>query len=333
MPLSKPGEPGTRRRPIVVSQGEPSGIGPEIALKAWIRLNGTIEARPINLIGSTAVFRDCAARIGCDLGRLEGAIIDAGQPVTAVPGKPSAKNAGSVTAAIDQCVAACRSGHAAAMVTAPIQKSTLTEAGFLFPGHTEYLAALTGSKRAVMMLASSEIDPPLRVVPLTIHIPLRDVFVALSASEICTTGQLILSSLRSDFGLSAPRLAISGLNPHAGEAGTMGREDLEIIAPAVLELRAGGHRVEGPLPADTLFHDAARQRYDAALCMFHDQALIPVKTLAFWSGVNITLGLPIVRTSPDHGTALDIAGRGIANEESMIAAIRMASAIATRRGF
>jgi 4-hydroxythreonine-4-phosphate dehydrogenase len=218
------------------------------------------------------------------------------------------------------------------MVTAPIHKSVLTASGFGFPGHTEFLAALTGCERAVMMLASSGLEPPLRVVPFTIHIALSDVFRHLDTNAIAATALVVLESLMRDFGCVCPRLAIAGLNPHAGEDGTMGREDVDIIAPAVAQLRSRGHDVSGPLSADTLFHDDARKTYDAALCMYHDQALIPIKTLAFWTGVNVTLGLPIVRTSPDHGTALAIAARGVANPASMVAAIEMAADIADRRG-
>jgi 4-hydroxythreonine-4-phosphate dehydrogenase len=218
------------------------------------------------------------------------------------------------------------------MVTAPIHKSVLTAAGFGFPGHTEYLAALTQRERAVMMLASLGLEPPLRVVPFTIHIPLSQVFAQLDAGAIAATGAIVLESLQHDFGCERPRLAVAGLNPHAGEDGTIGREDIEIIGPAVEQLRARGHEVAGPLSADTLFHEEARKRYDAALCMYHDQALIPIKTIAFWTGVNVTLGLPIVRTSPDHGTALNIAGKGIADPASMVAAIEMAADIADRRG-
>jgi 4-hydroxythreonine-4-phosphate dehydrogenase len=239
---------------------------------------------------------------------------------------------GGVTTAIERGVSACQTGEAAGLVTAPIQKAVLTEAGFAYPGHTEYLATLTGCRQAVMMLASTECNPPLRVVPFTIHIPLKDVFGRLEAPAIAATGATILEALTQDFAIAKPRLAIAGLNPHAGEEGTIGREDHDIIGPAVAWLRERGHSVIGPLPADTMFHADARKDYDAALCMYHDQALIPIKTLAFWTGVNVTLGLPIVRTSPDHGTALDIAGRGIANPASMIAAIGMAADIAGRRG-
>jgi 4-hydroxythreonine-4-phosphate dehydrogenase len=332
--LSKHDEGARSKLPIVISQGEPSGIGPEIAVKAWAALAGRIAGRSLHLIGSAGLFREAAALCGVDTPGLAEAIIDTGMDTgrSNQAGRPSVASAAQVTAAIERGVHACLTGEAAALVTAPIHKAVLTEAGFGFPGHTEFLAALTGSERAVMMLASSDIDPPLRVVPFTIHMPLREVFQRLDTGAIAATGVVVLDALAKDFGCVGPRLAIAGLNPHAGEDGTMGREDLDIIAPAVAQLRDGGHEVSGPLSADTMFHDEARKSYDAALCMYHDQALIPIKTLAFWTGVNVTLGLPIVRTSPDHGTALGIAGRGIANEASMIAAIRMAAEIAERRG-
>jgi 4-hydroxythreonine-4-phosphate dehydrogenase len=330
--LSRRGESGRTKLPIVVSQGEPSGIGPEVAVKAWSQLNGSVRGRPIELIGNSDVFLNAAAFSKIDARALNGAIDDIGGTVRAAPGRPSPENAKAVTGAIERAVDACRSGKAAAMVTAPIHKSVLTAAGFGFPGHTEFLAALMGRERAVMMLASSGVEPPLRVVPFTIHIALSDVFRQLYPDAIAATARTVLDALARDFGCVSPRLAIAGLNPHAGEEGTMGREDADIIAPAVARLRAEGHAVTGPLSADTLFHDEARKTYDAALCMYHDQALIPIKTLAFWTGVNVTLGLPIVRTSPDHGTALGIAGRGIANAASMVSAIEMAADIADRRG-
>ena len=318
--------------PVLLSQGEPSGIGPEIALKAWTRLRGEIAGHPIHLVGSAGHFRDVAGRLGLTFRQLESHIIDAGPAINAEPGKPSPRNASSVTSAIERCVAACLSGKAAAMVTAPIQKSTLSEAGFAFPGHTEYLAQLTGARQAVMMLASASVRPPIRVVPLTIHIALKDVFRHLDTGGIVATARVILSALVRDFGIVEPRLAIAGVNPHAGEDGIMGQEEIEIIAPAIQALRKESHEVLGPLSADSMFHEDARRRYDAALCMYHDQALIPIKALDFWRGVNVTLGLPIVRTSPDHGTALEIAGKGVANEASMVAAIEMAAEIADRRG-
>jgi 4-hydroxythreonine-4-phosphate dehydrogenase len=319
-------------RPVVISQGEPSGIGPEIAIKAWKRLDGEIRGHPIQFVGSARHFRDVAVRLGVTAKQIESRIIDTGHMVEAEPGRPSPRNARSVTAAIERCVNACTSGEAAAMVTAPIQKATLTEAGFGFPGHTEYLAHLTRAPQAVMMLASAGVSPPIRVVPFTIHIPLKDVFAHLDRKAIAATARIVISALKNDFGIAEPRLAIAGVNPHAGEDGTMGREEIEILAPAIGALRSEGHQVLGPLSADTMFHEEARRRYDAALCMFHDQALIPIKTLDFWRGVNVTLGLPITRTSPDHGTALEIAGKGIANETSIVAAIQMAAEIADRRG-
>ncbi len=330
--MSKHDEAACSRLPIVISQGEPSGIGPEIAVKAWAALGGQIAGRPLQLIGSADVFGEAAAICGVDLSRLGKSIADTGHTDRSQAGHPSVATAGAVIGAIEKGVHACMTAKAAALVTAPIHKAVLTQAGFGFPGHTEFLAALTGRDRAVMMLASSDVEPPLRVVPFTIHMPLREVFRSLDSGAIAATATVVLDALAKDFGCVRPRLAIAGLNPHAGEEGTMGREDLDIIAPAVVQLQNRGHAVLGPLSADTMFHEEARKNYDAALCMYHDQALIPIKTLAFWTGVNVTLGLPIVRTSPDHGTALGIAGRGIANEASMIAAIRMAADIADRRG-
>jgi 4-hydroxythreonine-4-phosphate dehydrogenase len=213
------------------------------------------------------------------------------------------------------------------MVTAPIHKAVLNAAGFGFPGHTEFLAHLTGARRAVMMLASDQ----LRVVPLTIHIPLADVPGAIDKQAVFDAGEIVLTALRRDFGIRNPRLAVAGLNPHAGEDGVLGAEDASVVAPAIAALAARGFHVRGPLSADTMFHEEARKTYDAALCMYHDQALIPIKTLSFWDGVNVTLGLPIVRTSPDHGTALDIAGQGKADPRSMIAAVRMAADMADAR--
>ena len=321
---------GRTKLPIVISQGEPSGIGPEIAVKAFAALQGEANGHPLQLIGSARVFREAAKLCGIDAETLARAITDTGE-VRAEPGMPSKANAPSVTGAIEKGVRACRAGKAAALVTAPIHKAVLTASGFGFPGHTEFLAHLLGVERPVMMLASRGVEPPLRVIPFTIHVPLHEVFQRLDANEIVAVSEIVLASLARDFGCAHPRLAIAGLNPHAGESGTMGREDIDIIAPAVARLRMSGYAVEGPLSADTLFHAEARRGYDAALCMYHDQALIPLKTLAFWEGVNVTLGLPIIRTSPDHGTALDIAGRGIANEASMISAIALAAEIAERR--
>jgi len=234
MPLSKPDETRRTKLPIVVSQGEPSGIGPEVAVKAWSALNGTVRGRAIRLIGAADVFLRAAALSKIGAQTLSEAITDIGTPARVEPGRPSPDNAKSVTAAIERSVEDCRNGVAAAMVTAPIHKSVLTAAGFGFPGHTEFLAALTRVDRAVMMLASSGIEPPLRVVPFTIHIALSDVLKQLDAKAIAATGAIILDALKRDFGYAAPRLAIAGVNPHAGEDGTMGREEIDIIAPAVV---------------------------------------------------------------------------------------------------
>lgn len=321
MPTSKPAKALTRPdAPILVTMGEPAGIGPELAVAAWQKFGGTIGNRPLKLIGDAAVLQGCGTIP-------EAAILQTQNLATRMPGKPDSTNAPAILEAIEIAVTAAMAGDAAAIVTAPIHKAVLTGAGFAYAGHTEYLAHLTSTPRAVMMLAG----PDLRVVPLTIHIALANVPGSISKVAIMETAEIILAALKTDFGISNPRLAIAGLNPHAGESGTIGREDETIVGPAADELRARGHAVLGPLSADTLFHADARKKYDAALCMFHDQALIPIKTLSFWDGVNITLGLPIVRTSPDHGTAFDIAGTGKADLRSMIAAIEMAAAIADAR--
>ena len=293
--------------------GEPCGIGPDVAVAAFDHFRGRIGKRPLKLVGDPSVFgRDAIATIAT---------------ATRTPGRLDPANAAAVIEAIEMAVKACLTGQAAAVVTAPIHKSVLNAAGFPHPGHTEFLAALTGAQRAVMMLASDQ----LRVVPLTIHMPLAQVPGAITKQAVFDTGEIIVTALRRDFGILNPRLAVAGLNPHAGEDGMLGSEELAVIAPAVTALKARGFAVHGPLPADTLFHAEARKTYDAVLCMYHDQALIPMKTLSFWDGVNVTLGLPIVRTSPDHGTALDIAGTGKADPRSMIAAIKLAAQMADAR--
>jgi 4-hydroxythreonine-4-phosphate dehydrogenase len=247
-------------------------------------------------------------------------------PVTL--GEPDARNSTAVVEAIDLAVKLAQAGEVGGLVTNPINKAVLQKTGFAFPGHTEYLGYLAGGKTTVMMLA---IDG-LRVVPVTVHLALKDVARALTTERIVACGRILAAALTADFGLAAPRLAVAALNPHAGEKGVMGDEEDRIIAPAIAQLRAEGLNVTGPAPADTLFHAGARARFDAALCMYHDQALIPLKTLDFAGGVNVTLGLPFVRTSPDHGTAFDIAKRGIADTTSVTAALRMAAAMAARRG-
>ena len=296
--------------------GEPAGIGPEVAQAAFEHFSGRIGDHPLRLVGDAGIFA-----------RHQNALIATSARAAAKPGKPDRANGAAVIEAIQIAVKACLAGEAAAVVTAPINKAVLQGAGFGFPGHTEFLAHLTGAPRAVMMLASDK----LRVVPLTIHMPVAQVPKAIDKLSVFATAEIVLTALRRDFGILLPRLAVAGLNPHAGEDGVMGDEDLTVIAPAVAALKARGFAVTGPLSADTLFHEEARKTYDAALCMYHDQALIPIKTLSFWDGVNVTLGLPIVRTSPDHGTAFDIAGTGKADARSMIAAVKMSADMADAR--
>ncbi|MEQ8391137.1 MAG: 4-hydroxythreonine-4-phosphate dehydrogenase PdxA [Thalassospira sp.] len=328
--------------PIALTIGEPGGIGPELALKAWLqRENAGIEPfcllSPLNIVENAIkqAGTDVPFKLVSDIAETHDVFADAlpilamkGADAIAVSGTASAKTANIVINSITEAVALTRRGAASAVVTNPIQKSALYEAGFKHPGHTEFLAELAGPGTIpVMMLANSN----LRVVPLTIHIALSDVPKQLTAELIIKRCQITAAALKQDFGIENPRLAIAGLNPHAGEDGAMGCEEQTIMAPAIQALRDMGIDVIGPLPADTMFHEEARANYDVALCPYHDQALIPVKTLDFHGGVNITLGLPFIRTSPDHGTALNIAGKGIARPDSLIAALKMAAEMATKR--
>ena len=318
--------------PIALTCGEPSGVGPEIAVKAWEQLRES--ARPFFYIGDPSHLPDAPIAVIGSPAQAAAAFAEA-LPVLAhsfdgplTPGTPNPAHASGVIAVIARAVALVQAGQAAALCTAPIHKKALQDgAGFAYPGHTEYLSALAGGARAVMMLASDQ----LRVVPVTIHIPLAEVAAALTPALLEESLKITHAALIRDFGLHAPRLAVAGLNPHAGEGGKMGHEEIEVIEPVLARLRAEGMEISGPLSADTMFHPAARARYDAALCMYHDQALIPIKTLDFDRGVNVTLGLPFIRTSPDHGTALDIAGRGIANPTSTIEALMLADAMARAR--
>ena len=326
---------------LALSVGDPSGIGPETAIAAWMgRKAGNVPA--FYLLTDPALIEARARLIGAGIAIAEttpeaaAGLFDEALPVVALaarfsdtPGQPDTANAAGIIEAIDRAVADCLAGRAAAVVTCPIAKKPLYDAGFRFPGHTEYLAHLASQQigaevMPVMMLAG----PDLRTVPVTIHIPLIDVPKALTSDLIVATARITARDLEQRFGLKAPRLAISGLNPHAGEGGAMGSEDEAIVRPAIEALRAEGIDAFGPLPADTMFHPRARAGYDAAICMYHDQALIPIKTLAFDEGVNVTLGLPFIRTSPDHGTAFDIAGKGIARPESLIAALKLARRLA-----
>jgi 4-hydroxythreonine-4-phosphate dehydrogenase len=326
--------------PLALTIGDPAGVGGEITLKAWQARNSE-RLPPFFVFDVPERLTQLAASLHLDVPvRAVTAPEDASAifpnalpvlPITlpspVVPGKLDTGNAPAVIGAITRAVEFVQQGRAAAIVTNPIQKETLYAAGFKHPGHTEYLAELAGGVTPVMML----VGPELRVVPVTIHTPLRRAIESLRTEDIVTIGKITAAGLKRDFGIAKPRLAVAGLNPHAGENGTIGREDIEIVAPAVKALRAFGIEVTGPMAPDTMFHAAARQRYDVAICMYHDQALIPLKTLDFYRGVNITLGLPFIRTSPDHGTALDIAGKGVANPASLIAAIALAGELVERR--
>lgn len=299
--------------------GEPAGIGPEVAVAAYQALDGHCGRRPIRLVGDPEVFLACG-KLPAD------SFLPTQAKAVRNPGHPSPETAAATVEAIARAVKLCLKAEAAALVTAPIHKAVLMEAGFRHPGHTDYLAELTGA-RAVMMLAGDA----LRVVPITVHVALKEVSARLTQEAIVETGRITAEALQRDFGILRPRLAVAGLNPHAGESGRLGREEIDVILPAIAALQAQGCDAFGPLPADTMFHAEARARYDAALCMYHDQGLIPMKTLSFWDGVNVTLGLPIVRTSPDHGTGLDIAGQGKADVRSMMAAVKMAAGMADAR--
>ena len=319
-------------RPVALSCGEPSGIGPEIAVKARAALGARL---PFFWIGDPAHLPPGSAWQEIPSPADAAFVPPDRLPVLrqpfaapALPGQPNGANAAGVIAAIERGLALVQAGEASALCTAPIHKKALKDgARFAFPGHTEFLAALAGVEHVVMMLAC----PELRVVPATIHIPLSEVPRTLTPALLDRTIRITEAALRHDFGLARPRLAIAGLNPHAGEGGAMGGEEIQWIAPLILRLRDEGLQLAGPLPADTLFHPAARARYDAAICMYHDQALIPIKTIDFAGGVNVTLGLPFVRTSPDHGTAFDIAGQGLADPSSLIAALQLARDMAEAR--
>lgn len=331
------------RRPLAVSLGDPAGIGPEIVVKAWAALR---ETGPSFLVVGDHDALAAASKLGGGILKRIGApdaaaetfqtalpVIDLPLLTSVVAGKPQASYAAAIIRWIETCVGLTLSGAVSGMVTAPIAKAPLYAAGFRFPGHTEFLAELTAgeafseTRGPVMMLATAD----LKTVLVTIHKPLAAAIASLSADQIVQTGRVTSHALKCDFGIDQPRLVIAGLNPHAGESGTLGREEIELINPAAARLRAEGIDSPDARPADSLFHAEARARYDAAICLYHDQALIPIKTIDFWGGVNVTLGLPIVRTSPDHGVGFDIAGRGLARPDSLIAAIRLAGEIAANR--
>jgi 4-hydroxythreonine-4-phosphate dehydrogenase len=328
-------------RPLAISIGEPSGVGADVTLAAFARREA-LDLPRLFLIADPEMVARRAERLGLDvqlrtIGRPDECgsdprfldILPLVNPHSEEPGRPDPANAAGTIEAIDRGTRLVLDGAASALVTNPIDKKALYDAGFRHPGHTEYLAELCGNLtgeacQPVMLLTG----PDLSCVPVTIHIPLADVPAALTEELILSTARIVARELSTRFGLERPRLAVSGLNPHAGERGAIGREDEAVIRPAVEILRTEGFDVVGPLPGDTMFHPEARARYDVALCMYHDQALIPAKTLAFDETVNVTLGLPIIRTSPDHGTAADLAGSGAARPNSFIAAVRLAGRMA-----
>ena len=329
------------RLPLALTLGEPAGIGPDLTLALW-RRRVELDLPAFYLIGDIDFLTQRARALNLDVPLREVSpaqatatferalpVVPLGLTITATPGKPDATSAPAAIESIRRAVTDVLLGQAAAVVTNPIAKNVLYRSGFAEPGHTEFLARLASEATGkplhpVMMLWS----PELAVVPVTIHLPLRDIFAALTADLIFETGRILARDLSARFGLKRPRIAVAGLNPHAGEDGALGVEDRDIVAPAVERLKSEGIDAIGPLPADTLFHERARASYDVAMCMYHDQALIPIKTLAFDHGVNVTLGLPFVRTSPDHGTAFDIAGTGKADPSSLVAALALAARLA-----
>jgi 4-hydroxythreonine-4-phosphate dehydrogenase len=328
-------------KPLALTMGDPAGIGGELSLKAWLALRTTgltfvalddpdrlkRLARDMGLAVPVRPVRD--AREAAERFPTALPVLAVPLAVSPVPGQPNAANARAVVASIEQATKLALTGAVGGVVTNPINKAALYQAGFAYPGHTEFLAELTGATgQQIMMLAS----PMLRVVPVTVHASLRDSIAMLTTEMIVAASRTTAAALRRDFGLAAPRLAVAGLNPHAGEQGALGTEEATLVQPAIDRLRAEGLDVSGPWPPDTMFTAAARARYDVAICMYHDQALIPLKTLDMDHGVNVTLGLPIVRTSPDHGTAFDIAGKGVADATSLLAALELAGALAQRRG-
>ena len=333
------------RAPIAVSMGDPAGVGLELTARVWSERRG--EAPPFFLIGDSDALTRAAQRAKIAAPPLRvlndvkeiavsgdaRCVLETPLALQETPGAPDYANSSAVIEAIAKGVEAVRAGAASALVTQPIAKAALYKAGFEFAGHTEYLAHLTekdawsGARGPVMLLAG----PSLKVALVTIHTPLKDVAKSLSVEKIVRCGKVLNDALQRDFGIAAPRIALCGLNPHAGEEGEIGREEIEIVNPAAALLRAENVMITNARPTDTMFHEEARAGYDAAIALYHDQGLGPLKTLHFWDAVNVTLGLPIVRTSPDHGAAFDIAGKGLARADSFIAALKMADEMARRR--
>ncbi len=327
--------------PLALSMGDPAGIGLDIGLEAWTRRRDW-KTPPFLLIGDPDALAQRARLLGHEVSIREAApgeattvfadalpVLPVRCATPVIAGMPDSANASAIIGAIEEAVRLTMAGETSAVVTCPIAKSVLYDAGFGFPGHTEFLADLgaraTGAELLPVMLLAG---PKLKAVPVTIHIPLKDVPEALTADLIYRTCAVTIADLKARFGLRRPRLAIAGLNPHAGEGGALGLEDDAIIRPVIERLVSEGNDVAGPLPADTMFHDRARATYDVAICMYHDQALIPAKALGFDDSVNATLGLPFIRTSPDHGTAFSLAGKGVARADSLMAALKMARELA-----
>lgn len=343
MPLSTIGN-RTLTLPLAVSMGEPAGIAPDVTLLSWAHEHASLP--PFYVVGDPALYRARSKSIGLDITvkeietprqalSLHGhalAVLPVDGQVRAQPGKPNAEDASLVLQALQLSINACKSGEASGLVTGPIHKKSLYQTGFNYQGHTDFLAAVFQTEgtpiNEVMMLCTEAVDPPLRVVPVTIHNAVADVSQILSTEKIIATGMTLNDALQTQFGITTPNIAVAALNPHAGESGAMGDEEATVIKPAIQALQASGINASGPYPADTLFHAENRHNFDAVLCMYHDQALIPLKTLDFYGGINVTLGLPIIRTSPDHGTAFEIASTGKAKPDSMIAALKLAGRLA-----
>ena len=326
--------------PLALTMGEPAGVGPEIIARAWTALTAG-DGPAFMVAGDAALMRAQGVPVQTVAAPSDAAsafaraipVLDIPLPAPVRPGRPDPANAGTVADWIEQAVNLAMAGEVAGLVTAPIAKAPLYAAGFRFPGHTEFIAELTadapfgGTRGPVMMLTAKD----LRACLVTIHSPLAQVPELVTAERVIRTARVVHEAMQRDFGVARPRLALAALNPHAGESGSIGLEEIEVLIPAAAALRGEGIDITDPRPADTLFHDQARAGYDAVLCLYHDQALIPVKTLDFWGGVNATLGLPVVRTSPDHGTGFDIAGQGVARADSLIAAVRLAGEMAAAR--
>ncbi len=326
-------------RPLIITMGDPAGVGPEIIARAWSELKSG--QTPFAIMGNADVLIGLGAPVEpvftpADAVTVFGRaipVLHQPLPAAVMAGNPDPRNAPAVADWIERAVDLTISGESSGIVTAPIAKAPMYAAGFRFPGHTEFIAELTadvpfnGTRGPVMMLTARD----LRACLVTIHVAIDQLPELVTADRIVRVARVVQESMKRDFGIAAPRLAMAALNPHAGEGGAIGLQEIEVLRPAAAMLRGEGIDITDPLPADTLFHDEARARYDAHICLYHDQALIPVKTLDFWGGVNVSLGLPIVRTSPDHGTGFDIAGKGIARADSMIAAIRLASEMAATR--